>query len=109
MTFPLVNATVTRIAATRAEDYDQPAGEGAARWSGTAVAYLSDELVEDAADGRVDVLRKSTIVVPAHVATAAQTGDTITFAYAGATQTRAIQSILIDSFLGRARLALDDA
>lgn len=109
MVFPLVNATLTKVAPTVSADYDLAAGDGVVRWQGTLPAYLSEELVEDVEGNRVDVLLKTTIVIPAAIGRLVQATDQITYAYDGATHTRQVASVSVVAILNRARVALEPA
>lgn len=106
---PIVNATVTAVTAPVVEDYDTPAGSGSSVWAGLERAYVTEELVEVPGDGRLDVLRKTTIVIPSDIGRLVRAAHTVTYDYDGSTYTRKVQSTSVVAELGRARIALEDA
>lgn len=109
MSIPVANATLTAISGGGlAEDYDTPASAGSARWTGSVGAYVVDELVRAVSPGRVDELRKTSIVLPAGIARKAQRGDALTFTYQGVDQTRTVGDIRITEVVGTARLTFED-
>ena len=105
---PIVNATLTKVAAPTAEDYDTPAGTGSDVWTGEERAYVTEELVEVPGNGRLDVLRKTTIVIPADVGRLVAAEHTVAYDYDGASHSRRVQAVSVVAELGRARLALED-
>lgn len=106
---PIINATVTSVAAPSVEDYDTPAGAGSSVWAGAEQAYVTEELVEVPGNGRLDVLRKTTIVIPADIGRLIHAAHTVTYDYDGSTHSRKVQSTSVVAELGRARIALEDA
>lgn len=106
--FPIVNATLTKVAAPTIEDYDTPEGTGSDVWTGSERAYVIDELVEIPGNGRLDVLRKTTIVIPSDIGELVSAEHALTFTYAGATHVRRAQAVSVVAELGRARVALKD-
>jgi hypothetical protein len=108
VTFPLVNATVTNVTAPTAEDYDTPAGAGTTVWSGSERAYVIEQLVEVPGNDRLDVLRKTEIVIPSDIGRLVQAEHSVTYTYDGSTHIRKVQSTSVHAMLGRARLALED-
>lgn len=108
MTFPIVNATVTSVTAPTIEDYDTPAGAGTSVWAGSGRAYVTEELVEVPGNGRLDILRKTTIVIPSDIGALVAAEHTIAYTYAGASHSRRVQAVSVVAELGRARVALED-
>jgi hypothetical protein len=107
---PVANATLTAISGgSTAEDYDTPAGAPTAKWTGSVGVYVVDELVRAVSPGRVDELRKTSIVLPAALARNVKRSDTLTFRYQGAAQTRTARDVRITEIARTARVTFEDA
>lgn len=90
MSLPQVNATLTAItAAGTSDDYDTPAGVGAAKWEGAAGAYVTERVLTGLQPGRVDRFRSTQIVIPGDLSPRVELaqGDTVAYRYAGAART----------------------
>lgn len=105
---PIINATLTKVAAPLVEDYDTPSGTGTDVWTGSENAYVIEELVEVPGNGRLDVLRKTSIVIPSDIGRLVQAAHTVTYDYDGSTHNRKVQATSVHAPVGRARLALED-
>lgn len=106
---PIINAELTKVAAPTVEDYDTPAGAGTDVWTGSEQAYVIEQLVEVPGNGRLDVLRKTEIVIPSDIGRLVAAEHSVTYTYDGSTHIRKVQSTSVHAMLGRARLALEDA
>lgn len=110
MSLAATNATLLRVeGGGTSEDYDTPAGGDAVRWESDVGAYVVDELVRSTAPGRVDEIRKTSLVVPARVGRMVRRGDTIVFRYQGTDHQRAARDVRVTEIAGTARIALEDA
>jgi hypothetical protein len=112
---PQANATVTAITGPGfSADSDLPAAPGTPKWTGSADGYVTEEQVTSAAAGRLDLLSKDAIVVPGDLRPAVDIalGDTVTFVYAGAEQTRTVRAVrarLLNGVRQTVKLDLEDA
>jgi hypothetical protein len=109
---PLANARLTKVAGGGAsEDFDQPAGAAAAKWSGDEDAYLVEKLVNSVTPQGLDQLRQDYLVIPAGLAGNVTTDDQVTYLRASdnVTATRKVKQIENHPVAGTCRLYLWDA
>lgn len=107
---PFTNAALTAIRrGGTAEDYDQPATSGAARWTGNLGVYVAEELRQLETAGDIDEVILTRVEIPYQVGALVARGDTLTYTYEGASQTRTARNLVRAELVGRVRVTLEDA
>jgi plastocyanin len=89
------NATLTRVNAQGfSADADEAATTGSVKWQGSTRAYVTEETIRSVEGQRADVLVVTSVIIPANVtpSVSIETGDTVTFTYAGASHTRTVRN-----------------
>lgn len=116
MTIPFSNASLTAInAGGTAEDYDQVATIGTARWTGSLGIYVAEELVQVEGGNlrgsqlAVDEVITTRLEIPYAVGRLVQRGDRLTFTYEDATHTRTARNLMHAELVGRIRVTLEPA
>jgi hypothetical protein len=106
---PFANATLTTItAAAIAEDYDQAAVPGDARWTGALGIYVSQELTQTEGDG-VDEIITTRLEIPYAIGQLVQRGDTLTYTFETAAHARVARNLIRSELVGRVRVILENA
>jgi hypothetical protein len=108
----MTNATLTVIApGGTAEDYDYDGAAGTARWTGSLGVYVTGLHRDDRAEsvtqveggGDVTEVVRIRVEIPYEVGRLVQRGDTLTFAFEGATQQRIVENLVRTPTCGRVR------
>lgn len=121
-TLPQVNAELTTVAGQGyTEDYGSSEGADTAKWTGTLDAYFSESVVRSTAQGSLDLLRQTVLILPAAVLDviageagqdAIEQGDSLTFTHKGASHTRKVRdlrAVELAGHLGTVKVWLEDA
>ena len=104
---PPVNAQVTAVRGPGIpEDYDTAAEAGTVKWTGSAPASATEQVLMETAQGRLDQLMVSRLVIPSYIDV--QTGDEVTFTKGPQTATRRVRNIEERSDYGFTRLYFYD-
>lgn len=112
---PQANARLTKIAGPGfSEDAELPATEGATRWEGASDAYVTEKIITSTAQGRLDRLKRTTIIIPGDLRppVALAQGDAVTYSYAGESFTRRVidfQAHLLPGVPQTVRIELENA
>jgi hypothetical protein len=98
MLLPQSNAILTQIAGGGLSEDDggaTPAGADTAKWTGTASAYVHEEVLAVAGPAGLNEARQTYIVIPGNFApdVTILPEDTITFTYDGTSRTRIVRQI----------------
>jgi hypothetical protein len=106
---PFVNGALTAIQqGATAEDYDQPAVTGTARWTGNLGVYVAEELAQtDGLD--VDEIITTRLEIPYQVGRLVQRGDRLVYTYESASHTRTARNLIRAELVGRVRVILEAA
>lgn len=111
---PQQNARLTAIRGPGfSADADLPATSGEAKWTGVSDAYVTEEQVTSTVSGRLDLFERTALIIPGDLRppVAIALGDSVTFDYAGFTQTRTVRAVrarLLAGVLQTVRIDLED-
>lgn len=106
---PPINAALTEVRSPDStDDYTgEVISEGEVRWSGDAPAYMTEKVIVETAQGNVDQLIVTRIVIPSTIEV--RNGDLLTYAKNGESATRTVRNIEERSDYGFTRIYFHDA
>lgn len=111
---PVRNATLTAVSAGGfAADYDQPAGTGTIKWTGSERVYWSEVTEREEVTGRTtDLDLRRYLIVDEGLPVSWLTGDSVTVTYRDAVRSGTVRDVQVttaDGLSGVVRLTLEDA
>lgn len=106
---PFANAQLALIAGSgSSEDYDASVGAQTTKWSGSADAYVGEEVLDQVTGNRLDTLKQDYVSFIAGLADV-QPDDYLTWTHAGVSVTRKVKTVLRREVLGTVVVHVWDA
>jgi hypothetical protein len=102
------NARLTAVSGGgSSEDGDQEAGSNPAKWTGSAEAYVREEVLDHTGSDGLDRLVKTEIILPGNLPVTVEPEDTLTYTpFGGEPVTRKAEAVIDQRLVGTLKVAL---